>query len=137
MRSRPALTLQSVSVNVGTDTNSQARYGYGASLASLGHFGEAEKQLEEAVKLSPDLAEALAILGDLYARRGQWSQAMTRYQEALRSKPQFGRAHLGLGSILAANHDVSGAREHLNQAAQDPNPDVRQEARELLGKLPR
>jgi hypothetical protein len=62
---------------------------------------------------------------------------MTRYQEALRSKPQFGRAHLGLGATLAATHDVSGAREHLTVAAQDPNPDVRQEAQELLRQLPR
>jgi len=118
-------------------SNSAARYGYGASLASQGHFGEAEKQLEEAVKLSPDFSEALAILGDLYARRGQWRQAMTRYQESLRSKPQFGRAHLGLGSVMAANHDVAGAREHLTQASQDPNPEVRQEAQELLRQLPR
>ena len=88
------------------------------------------------MKLSPDFAEALTIPGDLYARRGQRRQAMTLYQEARRSKPQFGRAQLGLGSTLAANHDLAGAREHLNQAVQDPNPEV-QEAQELLAKLPR
>jgi len=118
-------------------SNPAARYGYGASLASQGHFVEAEKQLEEAVRLSPDYAEALAILGDLCARRGQWQQAMTRYQEALRSKPRFGRAHLGLGATLAAKRDVTGAREHLTVAAEDPDPDVRQEAQELLRQLPR
>jgi predicted CXXCH cytochrome family protein len=118
-------------------SNQAARYGYGASLASQGHYGEAEKQLEEAVRLSPDFAEALAILGDLYARRGQLQQAMARYREALRSKPRFGRAHLGLGATLAANHDVTGAREHLTVAAQDPNPEVRQEAQELLRQLAR
>jgi tetratricopeptide (TPR) repeat protein len=50
--------------------NSAARYGYGAALASRDHFDEAQKQLETAVKLSPDFAEAQAILGDLYARVG-------------------------------------------------------------------
>ena len=89
------------------------------------------------MRLSPDFAEALAILGDLYARRGQLQQAMARYREALRSKPRFGRAHLGLGATLAANHDVTGAREHLTVAAQDPNPEVRQEAQELLRQLAR
>jgi len=118
-------------------SNPAARYGYGASLASQSHFMEAEKQLEEAVRLSPDYAEALAILGDLCARRGQLQLAMTRYQGALRSRPRFGRAHLGLGATLAANHDVTGAREHLTVAAQDPDPDVRQEAQELLRQLPR
>jgi hypothetical protein len=32
---------------------------------------------------------------------------------------------------------VAGAREHLTVAAQDPNPDVSQEAQELLRQLPR
>jgi predicted CXXCH cytochrome family protein len=117
--------------------NPTARYSYGACLASQGHFGEAERQLEEAVKLAPDFADVLAILGDLYARRGAWPQAIGRYREALRSKPQLGRAHLGLGTALAENHDLAGAREHLNVAAQDADPGVRQEAQEILRQLPK
>ncbi len=117
--------------------NSVARYGYGAALASRGHFDEAEKQIQEALKLSPEFADAHGILGDLYARRGDWRRATTQYREALRFKPDSGSAHLGLGTALAATHDLTGAREHLTQAAKDANPQVRQEAQELLSKLPR
>jgi predicted CXXCH cytochrome family protein len=116
--------------------NSQARYGYGAALASRGRFDEAQKQIEEAVRLSPDFAEAQAILGDLYSRRDDWPRAIARYREALRVQPASGRAHLGLGTALAATRDASGAREHLSQAAQDANPEIRQEAQELLRRLP-
>ena len=117
--------------------NAVARYGYGAALASRGRFDEAQKQIEQAVKLSPDFADAQAILGDLYSRREQWSLAMPCYRAALRVKPDSGRAHLGLGTALAATRDAAGAREHLAQAAQDPNPEVRQEAQELLRQLPK
>jgi predicted CXXCH cytochrome family protein len=116
--------------------NFVARYGYGAALASRGHFDEAQKQIQEALKLSPDFADAHGILGDLYARRGEWRLATTQYREALRVKPDSGSAHLGLGTALAATHDLIGAREHLMQAAKDTSPQVRQEAQELLRRLP-
>ena len=117
--------------------NPQARYGYGAALASRGRFEEAQKQIEEAVRLSPDFAEAQAILGDLFARRDDWPHAVEHYREALRVQPGLGRAHLGLGTALTVTHDAAGAREHLAQAARDANPEVRQEAQELLRRLPK
>ena len=39
---------------------------------------------------------------ELLARRGEWMRAANSYRTALRVKPQFGRAHLGLGTALAA-----------------------------------
>jgi tetratricopeptide (TPR) repeat protein len=116
--------------------NAIARYGYGAALASHGQFDEAQRQMEQAVKLSPEFAEARTILGDLYARRGAWQEAIPHYRKALRLKPDSGRAHLGLGTALGATHDLAGAREHLTKAAQDPNPEVQQEAQDLLRRLP-
>ena len=115
----------------------QAHHGYGAALASRNRFVEAQKELEMAVKLSPDFPEAQAMLGDLYARVNKWPQAIRRYREALRARPQFGPAHLGLGTALAATGDFADARQHLTQAAQDSNPEMRQEAERLLGQLPR
>ena len=72
---------------------------------------EAQRQLEQAVKLSPDFADARTILGDLFARRGAWPAAMACYREALRIKPDSGRAHLGLGTALGATGDPAGARD--------------------------
>jgi Flp pilus assembly protein TadD len=115
--------------------NSPAHYGYGAALASQRQFNEAQRQLEEAVRLTPDFAEAQAILGDLYARRNDWVRATQCYREALRTQPQFGRAHLGLGTALLATRNLDGARTHLMQAAQDSNPAIRQEAMEMLQQI--
>jgi tetratricopeptide (TPR) repeat protein len=117
--------------------NAVAHYGYGAALASRGRFDVAQKNIEEAVRLSPDFAEAQAILGDLYARRGAWQKAIPHYREALRVQPNSGRANLGLGTALAATRDAAGARPYLTRAAQDPSPEVKQEAQELLKQLPK
>ena len=116
--------------------NAAAHYGDGAALASRGRFDEAQRQIEEAVRLAPDFADAQTILGDLWSRRGNWRAAVTHYRHALQVDPNLGRAHLGLGTALGATHDLAGAREHLTQAARDPNPGIRQDAAELLRQLP-
>ena len=84
---------------------------------------------------APDLAEAQETLGNLLARRGDWARATVCYRKALIANPQFGRAHLGLGTALAATRDIEGARAQLQQAAGDADPAIRQEAAELLKAL--
>ena len=112
-----------------------ARYNYGGALAGSGRFAEAEAQLAAAVKAAPAFAEGHAMLGDLYARRREWRLAIEQYQAALGSQPQLGRARLGLGIALGASGDFMGARSHLQQAVNDANPSVRQEAAEILRSL--
>jgi Tfp pilus assembly protein PilF len=113
--------------------NAIVRYNYGGALAGAGRFPEAEAQL----KAAPNLPEANAVLGDIYARRREWRLAIASYQTALSKQPQLGPARLGLGIALAASGDVPGARPHLQQAAADPNPQVRQTAGEALATLGR
>jgi predicted CXXCH cytochrome family protein len=112
-----------------------AYYSFGGLLASRRRFDEARVQLQTAVRLRPDFAEAREILGNLAAMRGDWRGARREYEEALRVQPQFGRALLGLGTALAALRDFAGARTYLEKAAADHNPQVRQEASELLQEL--
>jgi tetratricopeptide (TPR) repeat protein len=114
-------------------SNAIVRYNYGGALAGAGRFPEAEAQL----KAAANLPEANGMLGDIYARRREWRQAIASYQAALSKQPQLGQARLGLGIALAASGDVLGARPHLQQAAGDPNPQVRQAAAEVLGSLGR
>jgi hypothetical protein len=53
----------------------------------------------------------------------------------LSAQPGFARAELGLGTVLAAQRDLSGARTHLERAAASTDAAVRQEAAELLAEL--
>ena len=115
--------------------NAPTRYNYGVTLAMAGRFAEAETQVAAAIAAQPDFAEAQETLGNLFARRREWARAAGAYRQALKAKPQFGRAHLGLGTALAAQRDLAQARTHLREAANDPDPAVRQEAAELLKAL--
>lgn len=65
----------------------------------------------------------------------QAQAALPHYREAVRIQPGFGRAQLGLGSALAATGDVTGAILHLQKAAADPDPVVRQQATEMLHRI--
>jgi Flp pilus assembly protein TadD len=67
--------------------------------------------------------------------KGQALAALPHYREAVRIQPEFGRAHLGLGSALAAVGDVSGAVPHLQKAAADSDSAVRGEAAQILRQL--
>jgi len=112
-----------------------ARYGYGSALAANRRFEQAREQLQEAVRLKPDFPEALERLGNLHALARDWTSAADRYRAALRLNPGFHRAHLGLGTALLLLNDLAGARIHLQQAAASADPDVRQEATELLREM--
>jgi hypothetical protein len=47
-------------------------------------------------------------------------------------QPESGRAHLGLGSALVAVGDLAGAIPHLEKAAADSDPAVREAAAQTL-----
>ena len=109
-----------------------ARYNYGVALARARQFDEAQRQMEAALRADPRLAEAHEMLGNLLARKGQAQGALEHYREALRIRPDYGRAHLDLGAALAALGDAAGAGQHLRKAAESSEPDVREDALQLL-----
>jgi Flp pilus assembly protein TadD len=67
--------------------------------------------------------------------KGQARAALPHYREVIRIRPEFGRAHLGLGSALAAVGDVSEAIPHLEKAAGDSDSAVHGEAIHMLRQL--
>jgi len=67
--------------------------------------------------------------------KGQAQLAVPHYREAVRIQPESGRAHLGLGTALAAAGDLTGAFPHLQKAAADADPGVRQEAAQALRQI--
>ncbi len=54
----------------------------------------------KALELDPQLAEAHALLADVYQKRWQWSDAEAEYKRALELNPSDAAAHLGLANWL-------------------------------------
>ena len=62
-----------------------------------GNDRQAEKSLLAAVDQNPDLRMARATLGDIYRRRGEWSNAADQYEAAVRLDPYTLSNHYYLG----------------------------------------
>ncbi|MFH2002609.1 MAG: tetratricopeptide repeat protein, partial [Planctomycetota bacterium] len=79
----------------------------GDSLRRSGRIDEAVEQFQQAIRLDPGNAEALADLAQLYAARGEINGAVEACRAALKHKPGMIRAISNLGSLLSdqGNHD--------------------------------
>jgi TolB-like protein/DNA-binding winged helix-turn-helix (wHTH) protein/tetratricopeptide (TPR) repeat protein len=56
----------------------------------------------KALELDPDIAEAHALIGDVYQKVWQWSDAKAEYERALELKPSDAAAHMAFAKWLAA-----------------------------------
>jgi tetratricopeptide (TPR) repeat protein len=104
-------------------------------LVRLNRFDDAQQSAQAAISADQNLAEAHELLGGLLARKKQLGEAAAEYQKALQVRPDFGRAHLDLGLVLAAQGDLTAAAEHLRQAANGGDPNVAQQAAQALQRL--
>jgi tetratricopeptide (TPR) repeat protein len=73
---------------------------HGTALASQGKFDAAASEIERAITLKPDDAEAHSWLADLRERQNRPAQAIEQYRAALAAQPSFRPARLELGKIL-------------------------------------
>jgi Flp pilus assembly protein TadD len=72
------------------------------------------------------------VLGGLLENRGRIDAALVEFREAVRLRPDFGKAHLDIGAVLAARHDLAGAAEEFRKAALDPDPEIRRQAQQAI-----
>lgn len=96
---------------------------------------QAQAELETALRLNARMAPAHELLGLIHAASGRWPSAAASYRKALAITPDSPRAHLGLGSALAAMGNLGNAIRHLSQAATSSDAAVQAEARDVLGQL--
>jgi tetratricopeptide (TPR) repeat protein len=112
-------------------------YDYALALASAGKSLEAQASVEDALRADPKLAEAHELFGRLLAGQRRLQEAASEYREALRLRPNLARAQLDLASALADLGDMTGAVEHLRQAAKGSDPQVARLASQALARLGR
>ncbi|MGH9663125.1 MAG: tetratricopeptide repeat protein, partial [Bryobacteraceae bacterium] len=115
--------------------NALARCNYAVALSRLNRMDEAQNQLELAVKTDPNLPEAHDLLGTLLEQKGRVEDGIREYREALRLRPDFSRAQLDLGVAYAQQGNTADAAGYLRQAAQSPDPAIRQQASQILRQI--
>ena len=72
----------------------------GAYLYNQGRYGEAERQLKEALSLKPGDPTTNYYLGLTSIRLQRYREAEERFREVLKKNPDDARARLGLGMAL-------------------------------------
>ncbi len=99
---------------------------------SFGRTAEALAAINEALRLSPRSAQALAVKGFLLAAQNRFSDAFTHFEQAIAVDSALGNGWLGRGlSRIRQGHSEAGRDDLLVAAALEPN---RALLRSYLGK---
>ena len=106
-------------------------------LAARNQLPEAEAQYTIALAGAPGSADLHQSLGGVLAAQGKAAEAVQQFEKALAIDPGLYQAHLALASILASQGRIPEARVHCREAAQSPDPALRNAALELLNRLGR
>jgi Tfp pilus assembly protein PilF/LPS sulfotransferase NodH len=108
----------------------QASFETGNAQIARGAWEPAKQELEQAVALNPQHAEAHLALATVFRNLGNWPDAERCSRAALEANPQFARAAHYLGALLVEQDRLSEALPFL-QAAADWQPEIAQHHRDL------
>lgn len=89
----------------------------GVVLFKIGRFKEAEAALETALRLEPNMPEALSQLGEVHRFFGRINAAIPLFKRALQSLPENAVAIQGLAISMLENGDADGARQLVTHLA--------------------
>jgi tetratricopeptide (TPR) repeat protein len=99
------------------------------ALAGLNDYENAFSTIDNAMKLNPELIEAIDYQGVLYQKTGQFEKAFEVYKKALSINPNFGNTIYNLASLYSlAKRDSKEAFKHLKSAIKI-DPIYKKEAR--------
>jgi tetratricopeptide (TPR) repeat protein len=120
---RTSETLYQRALSV-TENNFAAEYNLGEYLMDVPDRGaDAVAHIEAALRIQPDSADALNILGAYLLQNGRDAEARLQFEQALRAQPQSAEAHFNLGLILEKTPlEIPDAITHYT-AAVNAKPD--------------
>ena len=88
----------------------------GATLLELNDFEPARRDLEEALKINPQLPNIYTLVGEARDRTGDAKDAEPAFREALKINADNFEANLYLGAILYKRRDTDEAKTYLDRA---------------------
>ncbi len=91
-------------------------YAYGAMLADLSHYPEAERELKEEIKINGESAMPYMQLAYVYIRLDQYQEALPMARKAAQLTPDFFAAHYLLGRALLGLGQVNESVKELQTA---------------------
>ncbi|MGA8299975.1 MAG: sulfatase-like hydrolase/transferase [Terriglobales bacterium] len=80
------------------------------------HFEEAIVDLQDVIRMDPNLGSAYQELGTLFALRGQYNEAESALRTAVQKTPGSGTAHSELGLLLIKTGQWQGALTEMKAA---------------------
>jgi tetratricopeptide (TPR) repeat protein len=81
----------------------------GIQNSQAGHYDQALKAFDQALKLKPKDPAVLTYKGIVYYAKGQNAQAMQLFEEAIKLNPNYGRAYYQRGMIYYNQEKYSQA----------------------------
>ena len=96
----------------------EATLGAASSLAALGKFEAAERELRRAARSHPSNAQVFATTGTIAFRRGQYDEAADALKRAIDLDPDNGHSYFYRGEALNQLGRVDEALEMLERATQ-------------------
>jgi tetratricopeptide (TPR) repeat protein len=110
------------------------RYQLGRTLRRTKQYDQAQKELQEALRLAPDLAEAAFDIALVREDQGDAAGAETWIRKALAINAAYPEAHAALARLRFRAGDRDGARAEMQRAvALAPTDPMYRKALESLG----
>ena len=88
----------------------------GALLELTARPDEAEREYQQALRLKPDLREALANLGALYAKQGRYEAALPPLRRVFQDSPDLPRLRANLDRALRQRGDELAQSGRVREA---------------------
>jgi tetratricopeptide (TPR) repeat protein len=117
--------------------NAQEFMAQGLAFSRLGDNENAFQRFIEAVRTDPLDVNMRIFVGNIMLNAGQPDQAFRQYSAAASLSPNFAPAYIGMGVVLQAKGNLSGARNHYQKALNILSPDApeREQVRKLLNEV--
>ena len=97
-------------------------YKLAKALDKTGDLVEEKAELQRAIELNPNLAEAQNQMGYLATKSGDDAQAENYFRAAVRASPSYAVAWVNLAATLAGEDKLQDAKQALARALEiDPN----------------